>query len=90
MANCCVEGHRKKAKYLLDDDELGMSSVAISLLLLLITCTEQLKKRQSAPKEKQEPIPVSVPPRECSLSPRFLCHANCISGTVPSRHRPPV
>ncbi|KAG1715748.1 hypothetical protein ID866_1416 [Astraeus odoratus] len=22
MANCCVEGHRKKAKYLLDDDEL--------------------------------------------------------------------
>lgn len=45
MANCCVEGHRKKAKYLLDDDEL-----------------EQLKKRQSAPKEKQEPIPVPIPP----------------------------
>ncbi|KAH0827386.1 hypothetical protein J3R83DRAFT_4039 [Lanmaoa asiatica] len=25
MASSCVEGHRKKAKYLLDDDELGPS-----------------------------------------------------------------
>jgi len=23
MANTCTEGHRKKAKYLLDEDELG-------------------------------------------------------------------
>lgn len=25
MANTCTEGHRKKAKYLLDEDELGES-----------------------------------------------------------------
>ncbi|KAI6045960.1 hypothetical protein EDC04DRAFT_3053327 [Pisolithus marmoratus] len=44
MANCCIEGYRKKAKYLLDDDEL-----------------EQLKKKQSVPKEKQEPVVTPLP-----------------------------
>lgn len=26
IADNCTEGHRKKAKYLLDDDELGMNA----------------------------------------------------------------
>lgn len=30
IANNCTEGHRKKAKYLLDDDELGMRSLSSS------------------------------------------------------------
>lgn len=29
MATSCVEGHRKKAKYLLDDEELGPSPSAV-------------------------------------------------------------
>ena len=31
MPNDCVEGHRKKAKYLLDDEELGPYSLSIQL-----------------------------------------------------------
>ncbi|KAI6135754.1 hypothetical protein EV401DRAFT_1844069 [Pisolithus croceorrhizus] len=50
MAHCCVEGYRKKAKYLLDDSEL-----------------EQLKKKQPAPKEKQEPV-IAPPPEPFSTT----------------------
>lgn len=40
MAGSCVEGHRKKAKYLLDDDELGPSpSTSPFVCLPLITCS---------------------------------------------------
>ncbi|KAF9222770.1 hypothetical protein BS17DRAFT_837772 [Gyrodon lividus] len=50
MAGSCIEGHRKKAKYLLDDDELG---------------TLQLKRKPSIPKKSAEsalpPIPTSEP-----------------------------
>jgi len=36
----CTEGHRKKAKYLLDDDELGMSPLSLHCVgsIFLITC----------------------------------------------------
>ena len=37
MAGSCVEGHRKKAKYLLDDDELGPLLPTILSVSLLIT-----------------------------------------------------
>lgn len=36
MADSCVEGHRKKAKYLLDDDELGKPESTLHQELLLI------------------------------------------------------
>ncbi|KAJ2926770.1 hypothetical protein H1R20_g10332, partial [Candolleomyces eurysporus] len=32
IANNCKEGHRKKAKYLLDDDELGVYSIVTSVI----------------------------------------------------------
>lgn len=32
MADTCVEGHRKKAKYLLDEEELGTSVLPNALL----------------------------------------------------------
>ena len=32
MADNCIEGHRKKAKYLLDEEELGMSSMIFTVL----------------------------------------------------------
>jgi hypothetical protein len=35
IAGTCTEGHRKKAKYLLDDDELGASLDVISAAQLI-------------------------------------------------------
>ncbi|KAF9231455.1 hypothetical protein BU15DRAFT_56102 [Melanogaster broomeanus] len=48
MAGSCVEGHRKKAKYLLDDDELEQLK----------------RKSSSVPKKSTEPAPAPVPTTE--------------------------
>jgi hypothetical protein len=45
MPNDCIEGHRKKAKYLLDDEELGQCSLShISLSGDLIACAHPAQK----------------------------------------------
>ncbi|KIY44482.1 hypothetical protein FISHEDRAFT_31460, partial [Fistulina hepatica ATCC 64428] len=49
-AATCTEGHRKKAKYLLDEDELGMVFYRIILQYGLVTCPSQSNLSRTAPR----------------------------------------
>lgn len=60
IANNCTEGHRKKAKYLLDDEELGESLPSCTPgFLSTYLNSEQLKqsKAPSTNKTSTEPLP---------------------------------
>jgi hypothetical protein len=68
IAANCTEGHRKKAKYLLDEEELGMSPPLLPRSLTLSrsrATTEKLKSRRgksSVPETSSaEPSPVQLP-----------------------------
>jgi hypothetical protein len=63
IGDSCTEGHRKKAKYLLDEDELGkcFSKVTECIVTTDKVRTEQLKcnkSEPSAPEVPQEPPPI--------------------------------
>jgi len=62
IASNCTEGHRKKAKYLLDEDELGsplnpcQSQTQRPSCLITCSIAEQLKRsKSSAPETSAEP-----------------------------------
>ena len=74
MGDACVEGHRKKAKYLLDEAELGTKPhtqfiqfvTRLTISLYVLSATEALKTNQSphTPQDKVQPTPpaqVTVP-----------------------------
>jgi hypothetical protein len=71
LADNCTEGHRKKAKYLLDEEELGMYIFPrYNERRRPITCLEQLKRSKSyATESSSEP---SIAPPTCNIIPCFL------------------
>ena len=69
MANTCTEGHRKKAKYLLDEDELGEfrpPPIPRDFLALMSEYAAALKK--SKEKEKEAGVGKAPPPQAASAS----------------------
>ena len=65
MAGSCVEGHRKRAKYLLGEAELGWSLASYTTTWAHLTIRSELLKKQKAgtgnstspPVQVQAPIP---------------------------------
>ncbi|KAL4080242.1 hypothetical protein V8B97DRAFT_1864305 [Scleroderma yunnanense] len=64
MANCCVEGHRKKAKYLLDDDELEQLKKKQS-------APKEEQEPIPIPVPPPEPFPATDPLFNLSFDPNF-------------------
>lgn len=69
MADNCTEGHRKKAKYLLDDDELGTTSLlpyTLRLMTSQYTCNtyvDALKRSKSGDGSKSSEPPSQPHPQ---------------------------
>ena len=83
MSDSCVEGHRKKAKYLLDDDELGKPISTLHHELLLIHSflrEEALRRSKEAAKSltheemEQDLQPHQVDLKSASLTARHPFH----------------
>jgi hypothetical protein len=73
LADTCTEGHRKKAKYLLDEDELGMCICTLTRSQRHRSrAPEQLKRSKSYATESSSE-PSTAPPPTCKPDP-FCCH----------------
>lgn len=88
MASSCVEGHRKKAKYLLDDDELGPSLYSQFVLHSdHVTFIEQLKSK-SGEKNADQPLPAiptgKSPHISCPIFAHMPPQPNLFTQTIPS------
>src|SRR5712691_368219 len=80
MAGSCVEGQRKRAKYLLGEAELGLSPFSFGSQQFLILLLELLKRQKtgaakntSPPAQTQAPAPKTPSDTRNSVtSPSFL------------------
>lgn len=95
MADSCVEGHRKRAKYLLGEAELGPSPFSYGSQLLLILLLELLKRQKtcaakntSSPAQTQAPAPKTPSDtRNSVISPSFVVSPLCCIQLLASPQR---
>lgn len=91
MAGSCIEGHRKRAKYLLGEAELGWPLASHTTRAYLTLQTELLKKQKtgtanssSPPAQVQAPTPKAPSGmRNSSLRPHSSAHEFIIDGFTP-------
>lgn len=76
MAGSCVEGHRKRAKYLLGEAELGLSLFSRGSQLSLIHILEHLKRQKTGASKNTSPPAQAPAPKTASDTRNFVISAS--------------